>query len=76
MSDSNLNSWEAMLAKHNIHPEILPIAGPPCAQCAHWKPQRKSVSTPRGIEADGLALCHAKQFFHDFSCFDEKNLTP
>jgi hypothetical protein len=51
----------------------LPIEGPPCAGCRHWKPQQKVMHTARGFMFDGTRLCHSNEMYSDFSCFDAKN---
>ena len=51
--------------------ERLPIAGPPCAGCAHWKPRREFSTIGMFI---GVRLCWTDSDMHaDFSCFVPKD---
>lgn len=51
------------------HPLLkLWLENPPCKNCLHWRPEIK----PSINYFDGIALCHAEEMFHDFSCFRMK----
>ena len=57
--------------------EILDIEEPPCRYCKHWTPQRKYRTVPGvGVIYDGLMLCSAEDMYHDFSCYQSKQLRP
>ena len=47
----------------------LPITNPPCNKCLHWRPEVTFRDDHRGQVVDGVRLCHAKEMFHDFTCF-------
>lgn len=47
------------------------IPGPPCAKCEFWRPEARFTSQ---WGYDGATLCHAKDQFKDFSCFQERTL--
>lgn len=55
--------------KQDVEP--LPIGGPPCSSCEHWKPVRKYYEN--GIFC-GVTLCHREQM-QDFSCYSERHAT-
>lgn len=48
--------------------EVLPVVGPPCADCIRWKPVRVYDHSLYS----GVKLCHAENMWHDFSCFRNK----
>ncbi len=65
--------WEPWV-KFKSDPELLPIEGPPCKDCSHWKPVRKFTTWQDGtINFDGVVLCQAERMAQDFSCFRSKD---
>jgi len=62
--------WEEFVVDvTRLAEEPLPIAGPPCVGCAHWKPRRQFTS---GLFS-GVRLCWTDDMMHaDFSCFYPK----
>jgi hypothetical protein len=78
MSDSENNAtstpkdfiWEPWKT-YATEPELLPIDGPPCRNCARWKPIRKFTGAG---EFEGVVLCIAREMEHDFSCFRNRKV--
>ena len=62
--------WEEFVVDvTRLSEEPLPIAGPPCARCAHWKPRRKFLD----FQYDGVRMCWRDDgMASDFSCFAAK----
>lgn len=47
--------------------KVNKIEQPPCKYCLHWNPIIIRHDCP-GL--DSVVLCHAKDIFSDFSCFE------
>ena len=47
---------------------VKELTGPPCSDCVNWKPMLKSGFS-YGEVHNGLTLCHSKERYQDFSCF-------
>lgn len=47
----------------------IPIEEPPCKHCKKWNPR---ITTDQLGKYAGVSLCGAKEMYHDFSCFKEK----
>lgn len=47
---------------------LFPLAAiePPCLRCVHWGPV--ALTNTRG-SFEGVRLCHAEEWFRDFSCY-------
>jgi len=58
-----------LLSKIKSIPLKVDVSEPPCKHCRNWRPHAKLNS-----EGDvcGLRCCVAKDMYHDFSCFTEK----
>lgn len=60
--------------KYKEDMEEIPVEGPPCLNCQHWKPRRRYIQENGPLYGlfDGVVLCHAKDQERDFSCFKER----
>jgi len=59
--------WEEF--KFDLELLNIPIAEPPCKNCAFFKP-RFDFSVDG--KQNGVRLCQAERMYNDFSCFKEK----
>jgi hypothetical protein len=83
------NNWKDRLKdfKNGAEEALgVPVEGPPCLGCKHWKPQRTYMLLNGGPSQysdvnrhydeqvfDGVRLCWSLDQFHDFSCFEDKS---
>jgi hypothetical protein len=59
------DEWEELLkVARETPPPSFEIDGPPCLQCANWKPH---IIFERG-KYSGVQCCVAEEMFNDFSC--------
>lgn len=47
--------------------KLTHIQAPPCVMCRYWNPV---VKVDVHNEFDGITLCHARDMYNDFSCYE------
>ena len=64
-------TWDPFAIAKSLKVLTMPldVTGPPCSDCAHWRPEAK-FDTRWGL--DGVRMCHAEEQHRDFSCFKDR----
>ena len=68
--------WDSEEAKRALANAVeslrLDISEPPCRHCEHFKPTVEVSASGGKPVYSGVALCHSKEMYHDFSCYEPR----